>query len=181
MGDFSVTVLAAEEGGGTQNFLIPNGTFFFVLAIFLIVLGVIGKFVVPPIQKVLGERERMAAQIVEDNRRAAAQEAAAESDYNKELATARSEAAGIRDAARSEGRQVVDDMRARANDEVAGTVQEANAELKSQSDSIAPTLDASVETLSATLASRVLGVPVQGASGGSASAASSSYTYVSEG
>ena len=41
MGEHSVTLLAAEEGG-TQNFLIPNGTFFFVLAIFLIVLGVIG-------------------------------------------------------------------------------------------------------------------------------------------
>lgn len=158
MGDVSVTVLAAEEGGGTQNFLIPNGTFFFVLAIFLIVLGVIGKFVVPPIQKVLGERERMAAQIVDDNRRAAAQEAAAEADYNKELATARSEAAGIRDAARAEGRQVIDDMRGRANDEVAGTLQDANDELKLQSDSIAPTLNSSVETLSQTLASRVLGV-----------------------
>ena len=178
MRDLSVTVLASEEGGGTQNFLIPNGTFFFVLAIFLIVLGVIGKFVVPPIQKVLGERERMAAQITEDNRRAAAQEAAAEADYEKELATARSEAAGIRDAARAEGRQVVDDMRARANGEVAGTLQEANDELKLQSDSIAPTLNASVETLSATLASRVLGVTP---AGGSSSATSSSYTYVSEG
>ena len=158
MGDVSVTVLAAEEGGGTQNFLIPNGTFFFVLAIFLIVLGVIGKFVVPPIQKVLSERERMAAQTAEDNRRAAAQEAAAEADYNKELATARSEAAGIRDAARSEGRQVIDDMRTRANDEVSGTLQEANDELKLQSDAIAPTLNASVETLSQTWARRVLGV-----------------------
>jgi len=158
MGDVSVTVLAAEEGGGTQNFLIPNGTFFFVLAIFLIVLGVIGKFVVPPIQKVLGERERMAAQIADDNRRAAAQEAAAEADYNKELATARSEAAGIRDSARAEGRQVIDDMRGRASDEVSGTLQDANDELKVQSDSIAPTLNASVETWSQTLASRVLGV-----------------------
>ena len=159
MGDASVTVLAAEEGG-TQNFLIPNGTFFFVLAIFLILLGVIGKFVVPPIQKVLGERERMATQTADDNRRAAAQEAAAEADYNKEVATARSEAAAIRDAARAEGRQVIDDMRGQANDEVSGTLQDANDELKVQSDSIAPTLNASVETLSQTLASRVLGVPV---------------------
>jgi F-type H+-transporting ATPase subunit b len=180
MGDVSVTVLAAAEGGGTQNFLIPNGTFFFVLAIFLIVLGVIGKFVVPPIQQVLGERERMAAQITEDNRRAAALEAAAEADYNKELATARSEAAAIRDSARAEGRLVIDDMRARANDDVSGTLDQANAELKLQSESIAPTLNASVETLSGTLASRVLGVPVGNQSGGSA--ASPSYTYtVSEG
>jgi F-type H+-transporting ATPase subunit b len=165
MGDASVTVLAAEEGGGTQNFLIPNGTFFFVLAIFLIVLGVIGKFVVPPIQKVLGERERMAAQIVDDNRRAAAQEAAAEADFNKEVATARSEAAGIRDSARAEGRQVIDDMRGRASDEVSGTLQDANDELQVQSDSIAPALNASVETLSQTLASRVLGVSASNTAG----------------
>ena len=158
MGDVSVTVLAAEEGGGTQNFLIPNGTFFFVLAIFLIVLGVIGKFVVPPIQKVLGERERMVAKTTEDNRRAAEQEAAAEADYNAELAAARAEAAAIRDQARSEGRAVVDEKRARANEEVAGVLQQANEELKIQSDAIAGDLRTSAESLSVTLANRVLGV-----------------------
>ena len=175
MGDVSVTVLAAEEGGGTSNFLIPNGTFFFVLAIFLIVLGVIAKFVVPPIQKVLGEREQMVARTAEENRRAAAQEAAAETDFDKELATARSEAAGIRDHARAEGRQVVEDKRALANEDVSGVLAEANEELKLQSDAIAPSLNASVETLSATLASRVLGVPVGNSAGGSTS--SSTVTY----
>jgi F-type H+-transporting ATPase subunit b len=177
MGDPSVTLLAAEEGG-TSNFLIPNGTFFFVLAIFLIVLGVIGKFVVPPVQKVLGERERMIAQTAAENRRAAEQEAAAEADYTAELATARSEASAIRDAARSEGRDVIDGSRSLANEDVAGTLQEATDELKVQSDAIAPNLRASVQNLSETLASRVLGVPV--GSGTSSSVSSDSYT-VSEG
>ena len=77
MGDVSATVLAAEEGG-TSNFLIPNGTFFFVLIIFLIVLGVIGKFVVPSIVKVLGEREEMVTKTGKDNRKAAELEAAAD-------------------------------------------------------------------------------------------------------
>jgi F-type H+-transporting ATPase subunit b len=163
IGEAGVTLLAAEEGG-TSNFLIPNGTFFFVLAIFLIVLGVIAKFVVPPIQKVLGERERMVAKTTEDNRRAADQEAAADADYRKELAVGRSEAAAIRDEARAEGRSVVDEKRAQANDEVAGTVQVANEELKLSSDAIAGDLRASVETLSATLASRVLGVDVSSTS-----------------
>jgi F-type H+-transporting ATPase subunit b len=163
IGEAGVTLLAAEEGG-TSNFLIPNGTFFFVLAIFLIVLGVIAKFVVPPIQKVLGERDRMVAKTTEDNRRATDQEAAAEADYRKELAAGRSEAAAIRDEARAEGRAVVDEKRARANEEVAGTVQVANEELKLSSDAIAGDLRASVETLSATLASRVLGVDVSSTS-----------------
>jgi F-type H+-transporting ATPase subunit b len=162
MGQHSVTLLAAEEGGGTSNFLIPNGTFFFVLAIFLIVLGVIAKFVVPPIQKVLGERERMIAQTAEDNRKAAALEAAAEADYNKEIGVGRAEAASIRDEARSVGRAIIDDKRGVANDEVAGTLQQANEELKLQKDAISGELSASVETLSETLASRVLGTTVTG-------------------
>ena len=163
IGEAGVTLLAAEEGG-TSNFLIPNGTFFFVLAIFLIVLGVIAKFVVPPIQEVLGEHERMVAKTTEDNRRATDQEAAADADYRKELAAGRSEAAAIRDEARAEGRGVVDEKRAQANDEVAGAVQVANEELKLSSDAIAGDLRASVETLSATLASRVLGVDVSSTS-----------------
>ncbi len=174
MRHLSVTVLASEEGGGTSNFLIPNGTFFFVLAIFLIVLGVIWKFVVPPVTQVLGERERMLAQTASDNRRSAELEKAAEADHNAELAAARSEAAAIRDGARAEGREVVDAEKAQANEAVAGTLQAANVELQAQSDAIAPNLRASVETLSQTLASRVLGVP---AGTSAAGPTSSAYAY----
>ena len=58
----------------------------------------------------------------------------------------------------------MDEKRAQANDEVAGAVQVANEELKLSSDAIAGDLRASVETLSATLASRVLGVDVSSTS-----------------
>jgi len=163
LGEAGVTLVASEEGG-TSNFLVPNGTFFFVLAIFLIVLGVIGKFVVPPVQKVLGERERMIAKTAEDNRRTVELEAAAEADYRGELAVARTESSAIRDEVRADGRSALDEKRARANEEVAGVVQEANEELKLASDAIAGDLRSSVETLSTTLASRVLGVEVSGSS-----------------
>lgn len=162
MGDVSATVLAAEEGE-TSNFLIPNGTFFFVLIIFLIVLGVIGKFVVPSIVKVLGEREEMVTKTGKDNRKAADLEAAADSDYDREMATARTEAAGIRDEARSEGRRVLDELRGRANEEAGVALQKAADQLKQQSDGIAVDLRSSVDSLSATLASRVVGVPIAGA------------------
>ena len=56
--------------------------------------------------------------------------------------------------------------RARANGEVADTLQDANDQLKVQSDAIAPNLRASVDTLSATLASQVLGVSVGGTPSG---------------
>jgi F-type H+-transporting ATPase subunit b len=151
MVDLSARVLAAEEGGGTSNFLVPNGTFFVVLIIFLIVLGVIGKWVVPPVSKVLRERDAMVKQTIEDSHKAADQFSAADEDYQAEMATARGEASKLRDGARAEGR---------ASDEVASTLQQASDQLKQQADRIEPDLRSSVETLSVTLASRVLGVEI---------------------
>jgi F-type H+-transporting ATPase subunit b len=158
MADSNVILLAAE--GGQSNFLIPNGTFFFVLIIFLIVLGVIGKWVVPPISKVLREREAMVKKTIEDSREAAAQFAAADEDYQAEMAKARGEASRIRDDARAEGRRILDDMRGRAAGEVATTLQRAEEQLKQQSDDMSAELRSSVDSLSRTLASRVLGVEV---------------------
>ena len=54
-------------------------------------------------------------------------------------------------------------MRGRASDEVSSTLQQADSELKDQALSIQTDLHSSVETLSATLASRVLGVEINAA------------------
>jgi F-type H+-transporting ATPase subunit b len=160
MADPNVVVLAAEEGAGTSNFLIPNGTFFFVLIIFLIVLGVIGKWVVPPISKVLAEREAMLAKTAADSRKSAEQVAAAQADYDKAMAGARSEASSIRDEARTSGRQVIDEKRAEASGEVADTVRQADEHLSQQGSAAQSDLQSSVDGLSATLAGRILGVDV---------------------
>jgi F-type H+-transporting ATPase subunit b len=151
-----MTYVAAGEGGETSNFLIPNGTFFVVLLIFLIVLGVIGTFVVPPIMRVLNERDQMVAKTVENNRESDKQFAAAESDYQAAMAGARREASGIRDEARAEGRKILEEMKGRAAEESSSALQKAGEELKQQSDLIAADLRSSMETLAATLASRVL-------------------------
>jgi F-type H+-transporting ATPase subunit b len=160
MVDHSLTFLAAGEGGGQKNFLIPNGTFFFVLLIFLIVLGVIAKWVVPPISKVLHEREAMVTKTTEDNRRAAELKAAAEADSARAMAQARREATRIREAARAEGRKIVEESRARAHAEVTTLLQQAQQELIQQSQAVTTDLQSSVESLASRLASRVLGVDV---------------------
>jgi F-type H+-transporting ATPase subunit b len=131
-----------------------------VLIIFLIVLGVIGKWVVPPISKVLRERDAMVRKTVEDNRRAAELQAAAEADYLKVMGQARRDASTVRDEARNEGRKIVEEARARAKAEVSGVLQQANAELTQQSRALTADLQTSVETLAGSLASRVLGVDV---------------------
>lgn len=173
MGDMTATILAAgqaaEEGEGS-NFLLPNGTFWVILAIFLVVLAVIGTFVVPPIMKVLRERENMVTKTLADNKQSAEQFAAAEADYEKEMSVARLEASTVRDDARAEGRKVIEEKRSRADAEVTSTLQSANERLKQQGDALTEELRARVETLSATLASRVLGVDVNSVSPASLSA-----------
>lgn len=149
-----------EEGGETSNFLVPNGTFFFVLAIFLVVLGVIGTFVVPPILRVLRERDAMVAKTLADNKQSAEQFAAAEADYEVAMAEARTQASSFRDNARADGRKVVEDARAHAEQQVATTLQSAHEELKRERDAVELNLRATVGTMSATLASRIVGVDV---------------------
>src|SRR5208337_2814122 len=104
MPEVSPIVLAAgqaAEGGKTSNFLVPNGTFFFVLAIFLIVLAVIGTFVVPPVLRVLRERDAMVAKTAADNKKAAEQFEAAQADYEGAMKEGRVQASSFRDSARA--------------------------------------------------------------------------------
>jgi F-type H+-transporting ATPase subunit b len=164
MGDPTpLVVLAASqaaEEGKTSNFLVPNGTFFFVLAIFLITLAVIGTFVVPPILRVLRERDAMVAKTQSDNKKSAEQFAAAQSDYEEAMMEARVQASSFRDNARAEGRKVIENARASAEQEVASTVQVANDQLRRERDGVEMDLRANVASMSATLASRILGVDV---------------------
>ena len=138
----------------------PNGTFFFVLVIFLIVLGRHRQVGRAADQQGAARARSHGAKTVEDNRRAAQLRAAADADYLKVMATARREATNVRDEARAEGRKIVEDARARANAEVPSVLQQANEELTQQSRALTADLQASVETLAASLASRVLGVDV---------------------
>lgn len=150
----------AAEGGKTSNFLVPNGTFFFVLAIFLVVLGVIGVFVVPPVLRVLRERDAMVAKTAADNKKSAEQFEAAQADYEEAMKEARVQASSLRDNARAEGRKVVEDARAQAEQQVMSKLQLAAEQLKRERDAVELDLRANVGTMSATLASRILGVDV---------------------
>lgn len=163
MGDANTMLLAAgqaAEEGGKQPFLVPNGTFFFVLAIFLIVLAVIGTWVVPPILKVLRERDAMIAKTAADNKKSAEQFDAAQADYDEALKKARVQASSFRDNARAEGRKVVDDARAHAEAQVAEALLQAADQLKRERDAVELNLRASVGAMAATLASRIVGVEV---------------------
>src|ERR1700739_938116 len=131
MGDARPGVLAASQAAeGGNNFLVPNGTFFFVLAIFLVVLAVIGTWVVPPILKVLRERDAMVAKTASDNKKSVDQFEAAQADYEAAMKEARVQASSFRDNARAEGRKVVEDARGRAEQEVMSTFEAAGGQFE---------------------------------------------------
>ena len=174
MGDATPMVLAASQAAeGGNNFLVPNGTFFFVLAIFLAVLGVIGTWVVPPILKVMRERDAMVAKTASDNRKSAEQFEAAQADYEEAMKEARIQASSFRDNARAEGRKAVEGARGKAEQEVMSALQTAAQQLKQERDTVELGLRTNLGTLSATLASRILGVDVEPAAAATSATGSS--------
>ena len=130
----SLTILAAEEGGGQSNFLIPNGTFFVVLIIFLIVLGVIAKWVVPPIIEGAARARSDGAQDDRGQSARRTMRAAADADYLKVMAyapVARRRTSAKRPAPK--GARSSTTRKARANAEVSSVLQQATEELTEQS------------------------------------------------
>lgn len=138
------------------NFLIPNATFFVELLIFLIVLTVIWVFVVPPIRKVLAEREHRVATTAEQNKQATEIYQQATARHEAQLEAGRAEVAQIRSDARAEGRAIVDSMRAEAQEEADSIVADSASQLRAEADQVAAQLRENIEPMAATLAERVM-------------------------
>ena len=154
----SDTILAQEQ----NNFLLPNGTFFAVLIIFLIVLGLLWRFVVPPIQQAMSERHDRVRKQRDEAERASQRFAEADQRYREALSEARNESSQIRDEARAEGNRTIEELREQANAEVARTREHAEQQLAQQRERVVSELRGSVGDLSTKLASHVVGTDVTG-------------------
>ena len=97
-----------------SNFLVPNATFFVELIAFLIMLFVLGKYVVPPINRAMTARQEAIRKEFADLEEAEADARKAEKEYKDQLADARHEAAKIRENAREQGAAIIAEMRKQA-------------------------------------------------------------------
>lgn len=158
-----MTDTTLAQGGGQSVFLLPNGTFFVELVIILVVLGVLGRFVWPPIKKAMNDRHDRVERQMEDSDRAAKRFAEAEQRYREALSEARNESAKIRDEARTEGNRIIEEMRSQTDAEVAQIRERGESQLAEQRERVVNELRGSVGELSARLAGRVVGVPMEGA------------------
>jgi len=152
-------VLAAAEEE-TPNFLLPNATIFVEFVLFLIVLFVLYRFVVPRLTRALDERQAMVAKTVKDRDRAAGLLREAEARYEVALSEARAEAASIRDAARAEAARIRAELKAAAEQEVQGIQQQGMEQLTSHYADALQQLSSELGELSTALAERVIGEPI---------------------
>lgn len=143
-----------------DNFLLPNGTFFVELIIFGIVLLVIWRFVLPPVQKAMRERHDMLQRQLDENREASEKFEAAKTKYAEELAEARAESNRIRDEARLEGQRILEEHRERAQAEISAVLRRGEEDLAAQRERAMRELRESIPGLSTALAGRVIGEDV---------------------
>jgi F-type H+-transporting ATPase subunit b len=139
------------------NFLVPNATFIAELVAFLIILFVLWRYIVPPIQKVMQDRQRMIEKQAEDSEKAEQRLAEAEKAYQNALSEARTEAAQIRENARAEAQRVVEDLREQAQQEQARIIARGDEHLERQRASIVRELRTEIGTLAVELSEKIVG------------------------
>ena len=143
-----------------SNFLVPNATILVEIVLFFVILGVLSKWVLPPISKAMAERqETVRARLVEAEE-AKKSLASAEADYQQALAEARHEASRIREEARERGAAAIAEARQRGQEEAQGILDEARRRIEADRQQAFDQLQAEIGALATELAGRVVGEPV---------------------
>jgi F-type H+-transporting ATPase subunit b len=142
---------------GSSNFIVPNATFIVELIIFVVVLGIVAKFILPPIQKVMKDRDDLVRR-EQDSADSARKEAARlEAERLQTLADARARARNILQEASRQADDLVQDARARGQQEHDRRVQHATGEIDSERDRLRADLLARAESLVVQAAERIVG------------------------
>jgi F-type H+-transporting ATPase subunit b len=145
----------------TSNFLVPNGTFIVVLLAFLIVLGVIGKKVLPVLNKALTERQDQIRGELEAADKAKADAEDADTERRAALEQARSQAREIVATATATADATVVSAEARAQATYERIVQAADAEVAVARQAAVEEVTARVGEIVLAAAERVIGREIQ--------------------
>ena len=148
-------VLVAE--GDTTNFLVPNATFIFEVVAFLLILWILKRYVLPPVNKAMTARQEMIRKQIEEGREAKERLDAAESEYQAALVQTRTDAARIRDEARAQGQAIIDELRQRAQEEADRVSAREQSRLEAERQQIVAQLRNEVGQIAVELAGRIVG------------------------
>jgi F-type H+-transporting ATPase subunit b len=147
----------------TSNFLVPNGTFIVVLLAFLVVLGFIGRKVVPVLNKVLTERQEQIRGELEAADKAKADAEEADVERREVLEQARTHAREIVAVANTTAERTVAAAEERANEAAARIMESAEAEVAIARQAAVEEVTARVGEIVLAAAERVIGREIKAA------------------
>jgi F-type H+-transporting ATPase subunit b len=139
------------------NFLIPNMTFVVELAAFSIVLGVLWRYVIPPVQQAMTARQEMARKLVSDREEAKQLLEEAHTAYKTAMAEARREAAQLRAKAEEQRREIVGGASTEAEARSAEIISRGRARLEAERWQAIRQLKDELGNLAVELAENILG------------------------
>ena len=145
--------LAAASG----NFLIPNMTFVVELAAFVIVLGVLWRYVIPPVQQAMTARQEIARKLVNDRQEAKQLLEKAQTAYQTAMADARHEAAQLRAKAEEQRREIVAGASTEAEARAAEIISRSEARLIAEQRQAIRRLKDDLGNMAVELAEKILG------------------------
>lgn len=150
-----MTFLASE---GAQNPLLPEPAELIVgLLCFFIVFGILGKKLLPNIQKTLNERHDAIEGGLERAAQAQAEATRTLEEYRAQLAEARHEAARITEQAREQGAVIIAEMREEGQRQREAIIEAGHAQIEADRRQVTVTLRQEVGRIATDLAGRVVG------------------------
>lgn len=148
---------AADHGEAQVNLLdVTMGPFLWQLILFLILLGVLGKFVWPPILSGLREREgkiRFDLQAAQD---AAKQADATLADYKRQLAEAQKQAQQIVDESRGAAQKVAAQLKDEAQTQITQMKERAESDINTAKERAVSEIYEQAATLATQVAGQIL-------------------------
>jgi F-type H+-transporting ATPase subunit b len=138
------------------NFLIPNMTFVVELAAFMIVLGVLWRYVIPPVQQAVAARQEIARKLVIDRQEAGQLLEKAQTAYESAMADARREAAQLRARAEDQRRGIVEGASTEAEARAAEIISRGQARLVAERRQAIRQLKAELGNVAVELAEKIL-------------------------
>jgi len=141
----------------SSNFLVPNATFVVELVAFLIVLGVLAKYVLPSITKSMEERQATIRQALVDAEEAKQRAAEAEAEYRRAVNEARTQARAVVEEANRVAEELRSQRRQQADEEYERRVSQALADIEAQFRQATEVLRQQAGDLAVAIVEKVLG------------------------
>ncbi len=132
-------------------------TFVVELTAFIIVLGVLWRYVIPPVQQAMNARQEMARKLVSDSEQAKQLLEKAQTAYKTAMADARHEAAQLRAQAEQQRREIVEGASAEAEAGVAEIISRGQAQAEAERRQAIRQLKTELGNLAVDLAEKILG------------------------